>query len=104
MLDSQGRIVLPKKDLLQVYGIVAEGDKISFSYSPMGDLKFCYRIWFSDDRPINQLRVAGAQATVDAKMRIIVPAVIRKLYTKECIILEKDNVFYLVFFEYKKKE
>lgn len=95
MLDSQGRILLPE-EFRKAYDIV-EGDKISYAY----ESPFCYRLYCTDDRPYNVKKVAGAESTVDKNGRIIVPVRIRKMYTEECLFVEKNEKYYLMFFAYK---
>lgn len=95
MLDSQGRVLLPE-EFRMAYDIVA-GDKISYAY----ESPFCYRLYCTDDRPYNVKKVAGAESTVDKKGRIIVPVSIRKMYTEECLFVEKNEKYYLMFFAYK---
>lgn len=99
MLDSQGHIVLPN-EFIERYSI-ERGDKISYAYIDA----YTYRLYCTDDRPNGVSKVVGAESTVDEKRRIIVPAVIRKMYPNPncCIFTEEGENFYLKFLNFQSE-
>lgn len=102
MLDSQGRIRLPK-EFIEQYAI-ERGDEISFAYSTEEHgCASCYlhQMYCTDDRPNNVFEIVGASAIVGEKNRITIPRAIRKMYTEEAFFVEKDGRFYIAFHKLK---
>ncbi len=100
-----GRVVLPK-EFIESY-TVEEGDKIAFGIRENCDNNlqgFLYQIFCADDRPYGVARIVGAEATVDEKNRIYIPAVIRKNQTDEFVVVEEDERYFLYFFKFKSEQ
>lgn len=100
-----GRVVLPK-EFVDSY-TVEEGDKIAFGIRKNCDKNlegFLYQIFCADDRPYGVSRIVGAEATVDEKKRIYIPAVIRKNHTDEFVFVEEDERYFLYFFKLKSEQ
>ena len=98
IIDSQGRIFIGKEagDRLGY----TPGEKIAFV---MID-KMLYRLADPEDRLKDEKVVVCDNATIDTKYRFIVPNPIRKIYSREAIIFEKENTLYLQFFRLRSDE
>ncbi len=94
MLDTQGRIKLPEAFVKSAFdGQV--GDIVMFSKE---DDPFTFRVYFEDDKPYGINEVCRAKAKIDSKFRIIVPKVIREVYTRHALFYNEGNELYLRFF------
>ena len=92
IIDSQGQIYIEEEAGKRLG--YSPGKQIVFALAD----KMLYRLANSDDRKNDESIVVCKNTVIDEKYRIVVPKVIRKMYTREAIILEKNGSLYIQFF------
>ena len=98
IIDSEGRLSI---------GMEA-GERLG--YLPNQRVSFIwvddktYRLGDPNDKIKGEAIVAGEFPLIDEKYRFFVPKTIRKTYTREAIVLEKDGTLYVRFFRLRSDE
>ena len=98
LIDSQGRIYIGEEAGKRLG--YEPGVRIAFV---MVD-QMLYRLSDPGDRLLGENVVVCENTMVDEKYRFVVPKPIRKMYTKEANILEKEGSLYIQFFRLQSDE